>query len=326
MAERATHMPVMAPEVLDAIAPTDSDIIVDGTFGAGGYTEAFLKAADCKVYGIDRDGDAIARGKTLERDYAGRLHLIEGRFADMDALLAERGVGAVNGVALDLGISSTQLDDPERGLSFQADGYLDMRLSRGSSDEPTAADIIANSDEVTLADLIWRYGDERKSRSIAKAIVEARRTAPITRTLQLADIVARVVGRDKRRKTHPATKTFQALRIYCNDELGQLERGLQAAERLLAPLGRLVVVSFHSLEDRIVKSFLRQRSGSLPRKSRYLPSIPNSRAATFSLHARGAQKPGDDEIRRNPRARSARLRAATRTDAAPWPPGTEVTV
>lgn len=326
MTERATHMPVMASEVLEAIAPKDSDIIVDGTYGAGGYAKAYLDASQCTVYGIDRDGDAIERGRTLERAYSGRLHLIEGRFADMEALLSARGIESVDGIDLDLGISSTQLDDPERGLSFQSDGPLDMRMSRTSDDDPSAAEIIANADEFALADLIWRYGDERKSRSIAKAIVEARSAAPITRTLQLAEIVSRVVGRDKRRKTHPATKTFQALRIYCNDELGQLERGLQAAERLLAPLGRLAVVSFHSLEDRIVKSFLRQRSGSLPRKSRYLPSPPNSRAATFSLHSRSARKPSDTEISRNPRARSARLRAATRTDAPAWPTGAEVLV
>lgn len=325
MTEMRVHEPVMVSEVVATLAPSDGDIIVDGTFGAGGYAKAYLDAAQCTVYGIDRDAEAIERGRALERDYDGRLHLVEGRFADMEALLGARGVGSVNAVGLDIGISTIQLDDPDRGLSFQVDGPLDMRMSRTSSDDPTAAEIIANSDEVALADLIWRYGEERKSRSIAKAIVEARRGAPITRTLQLADIVARVVGRDKRRKTHPATKTFQALRIYCNDELGQLERGLQAAERLLAPLGRLVVVSFHSLEDRIVKSFLRQRSGSLPRKSRYLPSSPSSRAATFSLTSRGAQKPSDAEIDRNPRARSARLRAATRTEAPAWPAGAEVT-
>ena len=326
MTEPTAHLPVMASEVLEVIAPNDLETIVDGTYGAGGYAKAYLNSAQCTVYGIDRDADAIERGRPLEHGYGGRLHLVEGCFADMEALLGARGIKSVSGIGLDLGISSTQLDDPNRGLSFQIDGYLDMRMSRGTSDDPTAAEVIANTDEVALADLIWRYGDERKSRSIAKAIVEARRAVPITRTLQLADLVARVVGRDKRRKTHPATKTFQALRIYVNDELGQLERGLQAAERLLAPLGHLAVVSFHSLEDRIVKRFLRQRSGSLPRKSRYLPASPNSRAATFSLHSRGAQKPSDAEIFSNPRARSARLRAATRTNAPAWPSGAEVMV
>lgn len=320
MSKARAHHPVMLREVLAAIAPGDGDVIVDGTFGAGGYATAFLEAARCAVYGIDRDADALKRGKVLGERYSGRLKVLRGKFADMVRLLEGEGVSAANGVALDLGVSSMQLDDPERGFSFQADGPLDMRMG-GASDPDTesAASVVASIDETGLADLIWRYGDERKSRAIAKAIVEARRETPITRTRQLADIVARAVGRRGKAKIHPATRTFQALRIYVNDELGQLEKGLEAAERLLAPQGRLAVVSFHSLEDRIVKSFLRQRSGSVPRTSRYLPSPPNSRTATFSLQFSGAQKPSNDETAENARARSARLRAATRTEAPPWP-------
>lgn len=326
MSNARAHHPVMLGEVIAAIAPQDGDIIVDGTFGAGGYSAAFLEAARCVVYGIDRDEGALERGKALGARHTGRLKVLRGKFADMVRLLEAEGVSAANGVALDLGVSSMQLDDPERGFSFQNDGPLDMRMG-GASDPDTrsAASVIASVDETGLADLIWRYGEERKSRAIAKAIVAARREVPITRTRQLADIVARAVRRKGRDKIHPATRTFQALRIYVNDELGQLEKGLQAAERLLAPQGRLAVVSFHSLEDRIVKSFLRQRSGSVPRTSRYLPSPPNSRTATFSLQFRGAQKPSNDETAKNARARSARLRAATRTEAPAWPaPDTEL--
>ncbi len=320
MSKVRAHHPVMLGEVLAAIVPQDGDTIVDGTFGAGGYATAFLEAARCTVYGIDRDEAALEHAKALGGRYSGRLKVLRGKFADMVRLLDAEGVSAANGVALDLGVSSMQLDDPARGFSFRNDGPLDMRMG-GARDPDTqsAASVVASIDEVGLADLIWRYGEERKSRKIAKAIVEARREVPITRTRQLADIVARAIKRKGRDKIHPATRTFQALRIYVNDELGQLEQGLQAAERLLAPQGRLAVVSFHSLEDRIVKSFLRQRSGSVPRVSRYLPSPPNSRTATFSLQFRGAQKPGDDEIAQNARARSARLRAATRTAAPAWP-------
>lgn len=326
MSNARAHHPVMLGEVLAAIAPQDGDVIVDGTFGAGGYSAAFLEAAQCAVYGIDRDEGALVRGKTLGGRYTGRLKVLRGKFADMVRLLEAEGVSAANGVALDLGVSSMQLDDPERGFSFRNDGPLDMRMGGASNpDTQSAASVIASIDETGLADMIWRYGEERKSRSIAKAIVAARREVPITRTRQLADIVSRAVKRKGRDKIHPATRTFQALRIFVNDELGQLEKGLQAAERLLAPQGRLAVVSFHSLEDRIVKSFLRQRSGSVPRTSRYLPSPPNSRTATFSLQFRGAQKPSNDETAENARARSARLRAATRTEAPAWPtPDTEI--
>lgn len=326
MSNARAHHPVMLGEVLAAIAPQDGDVIVDGTFGAGGYSAAFLEAAQCAVYGIDRDEGALVRGKTLGGRYTGRLKVLRGKFADMVRLLEAEGVSAANGVALDLGVSSMQLDDPERGFSFQNDGPLDMRMGGAiNPDTQSAASVIASIDETGLADMIWRYGEERKSRSIAKAIVAARREVPITRTRQLADIVSRAVKRKGRDKIHPATRTFQALRIFVNDELGQLEKGLQAAERLLAPQGRLAVVSFHSLEDRIVKRFLRQRSGSVPRTSRYLPSPPNSRTATFSLQFRGAQKPSNDETAENARARSARLRAATRTEAPAWPtPDTEI--
>ena len=252
----------------------------------------------------------------MAAEYPGRLHLIEGRFGDMDRLLAERNVTLVDGIALDIGVSSPQLDEAERGFSFRADGPLDMRMGR---DGPTAADIVNETDETALADIIWRLGEERKSRRVAHAIVEARKASPISRTLELAEIVRRAVPKS-RDGIDPATRTFQALRIHVNDELGELDRALAAAERLLAPGGRLAVVAFHSLEDRRVKAFLRSRAGSSPRVSRHLPvAREEGRAPTFTLLKTGAIKPSSEETAANPRARSARLRGAERTEAPAWP-------
>lgn len=314
------HAPVMLDEIVAAIAPRDGDIIVDGTFGWGGYTRGLLEAADCTVMGIDRDPSAQDRADVIAAEFPGRFTFLPGRFGDMEALTAGAGVDALQGVALDLGVSSMQLDDPERGFSFQKDGPLDMRMAGAQeADASAASDVVNGEEEAEIARIIWLYGEERNSRRIAKAIVAARKAEPITRTLQLADIVARANGGVQPHKMHPATRTFQALRIHVNDELGQLEAGLRAAERLLAPEGRLAVVSFHSLEDRIVKTFLRDRGGLAPDSSRHLPALPNRRPPSFRLISRGAIKPSDAEVDRNPRARSARLRAAIRTGNAAWP-------
>ena len=310
------HRPVMLTEVLAVLSPRPGRVYVDGTFGAGGYSRAILDAADCAVWAIDRDPDAIRRGEDMAAEYPGRLHLIHGRFGEMDRLLAERNVTLVDGIALDIGVSSPQLDEAERGFSFRADGPLDMRMG---AEGPSAADAVNELDETTLADIIWRLGEERKSRRVAHAIVEARKESPITRTLALAEIVRRAVPKS-RDGIDPATRTFQALRIHVNDELGELDRALAAAERLLAPGGRLAVVAFHSLEDRRVKAFLRSRAGHAPRASRHLPMAQEEgRAPTFTLIKTGAIKPGTEETAANPRARSARLRGAERTQAPAWP-------
>ncbi|BBK44221.1 ribosomal RNA small subunit methyltransferase H [Allostella vacuolata] len=309
------HVPVMLREVLDALAPRAGAIYVDGTFGAGGYAGAILDRADCRVWGIDRDPAAIARGRAMAGRYGDRLSLVEGCFGDMDRLLGEHGVARVDGVTLDLGVSSPQIDSPERGFSFRHDGPLDMRMGQ---DGPTAADLVATTEERDMADIIFRYGEERHARRVARAIVDARSHGPISRTSALAEIVRRAVPRSND-GIDPATRTFQALRIAVNDEMGELARGLDAAERLLAPGGRLAVVSFHSLEDRAVKAFLRQRSSG-PDGSRHLPPVERP-APSFRLLGGKAIRPADDETRANPRARSARLRAAERTAAAPWPVG-----
>jgi 16S rRNA (cytosine1402-N4)-methyltransferase len=306
------HIPVLLTEVVAALAPRDGGIYVDGTFGRGGYARAILSAADCTVWGIDRDPAAIAAGAALAREFQGRLTMIEGPFGSMDTLMNEAGVGQVDGVTLDLGVSSPQIDDPARGFSFRADGPLDMRMGNHGT---TAADAVNSMDETELANVIFRLGEERLSRRVARAIVQARTQAPIERTAQLADIVRRVVPKSKD-GIDPATRTFQALRLHVNDELGELDRGLIAAERLLRPGGRLAVVSFHSLEDRQVKEFLRQRSGNAPAPSRHAPVETGAPAApSFHLISRKPVTPGEAELSNNPRARSARLRAAERTKA-----------
>jgi len=315
----AGHKPVMLAEVIAALNPRDGAIYVDGTFGGGGYGAAILAAADCRLFGIDRDPGAIARGAAVAARYPGRLTLVEGRFGDMARLLSAEGVAAVDGVALDLGVSSYQLDDPARGFSFREDGPLDMRMGPGG---PSAADVVNGYEAARLADIIRRYGEERRARQIARAIVEARSQAPITRTGALAEIVRGCFPpprRGERAAIDPATRTFQALRIHVNDELGELSRGLAAAEALLGAGGHLAVVSFHSLEDRLVKDFLRARSDLAPRGSRHRPDGPAGPAPTFDEVSRRPRRPGPAEIAGNPRARSARLRTGRRTAAPPWP-------
>ena len=300
------HLPVMLHEVLEAIEPRDGASYVDGTFGGGGYSRAILEAADCRVLGIDRDPDAIARGQALVAHFGGRLTLVQGAFSEMDAL-----AGASDGVVLDLGVSSFQFDEPARGFSFREDGPLDMRMSRSGT---SAADLVNTADEKTLTDVLVRYGEERQARRIARAIVAAR---PVTRTAALAEIVARALGPAALRlPIHPATRTFQALRIQVNDELGELERGLDAAARLLKPRLKKAAasgqVAFHSLEDRIVKRFLVAHSDQAPRGSRHAPDGARGEAPSFHILTPRPCLPTDAEIARNPRARSARLRAAER--------------
>ena len=306
------HVPVMLEEVMAVLGPRDDGIYVDGTFGGGGYSAALLARAKCRVYGIDRDPEAIARGHEMARRYDGRLTLIHGRFSEMDTLLEARGVARADGIALDIGVSTFQFDDGGRGFSFSSDGPLDMRMD--SSGGETAANLINSLPEDDLVGILHRYGEERRARSLARAIVAAR---PITRTQELAEIAERVVGRGAQ-KIHPATRTFQALRIAVNDELGELERGLETAERVLKPQGRLAVVSFHSLEDRIVKQFLAERSGRIARGSRHVPEVRSAHAPTFIAAGKNPQTPTAEEVRANPRARSARLRAAERTAASAW--------
>ena len=306
------HVPVMAREVVDALQPRDGGRYLDGTFGAGGYTTAMLDRADCQVIAIDRDPDAIAAGQALAERYAPRLRLIEGRFGDMADLLSAEGVEDVDGVALDLGVSSMQFDQADRGFSFRASGPLDMRMEKSGA---SAADLVNESDETELADIIWRYGEERRSRRVARAIVEARRTKRIDTTGELAEIVRRAVGPQGRDESDPATRTFQALRIAVNDELGELERGLAAAEQVLAPGGRLAIVSFHSLEDRAVKEFVRARAGRTPGPSRHAPPRAGEQDATLRDLTRKPMVPSDAEVAANPRARSARLRVAEKLAA-----------
>ena len=316
-----THRPVMAAAVVEALAPRDGGVYVDATFGRGGYSRAILDAADCTVWALDRDPEAIAAGAALADHYAGRLHLIEGRFGTLDTQLDARGALPVDGIAFDLGVSSPQLDEAGRGFSFSHDGPLDMRMDGGGA---TAADIVNELSESELARIIREYGEDRKARRIAKAIVRAREAGRITRTRELAGIIRAAAGPKKSHDIDPATRSFQALRIHVNDELDELDSGLRAAERALATSGRLVVVAFHSLEDRRVKQFLRQRSGDRPRASRHSP-VAETQAyppATFRLVTRSARKPDSREAAANPRARSARLRAAERTAAPVWPADT----
>jgi 16S rRNA (cytosine1402-N4)-methyltransferase len=313
--EGGGHVPVLLDEVVDLLAPRDGGIYVDGTFGEGGHSRAILAAARCTVWGIDRDPDAVARGERLARTWGGRLRVLAGRFGEMARLLARHAVPAVDGVALDLGVSSAQLYDPARGFSFRLDGPLDMRMDR---EGPTAGDLVNTLEEERLAHIIHAYGEERFARRIARAIVAARAAAPIETTGRLAAIIRGAV-RPSQNGLDPATRTFQALRIQANDELGELDRGLAAAETLLRPGGRLAVIAFHSLEDRRVKRFLRARSAAGRSASRLLPGEPPSRAPSFLPLTKRPIRPSAEEVGRNPRARSARLRAAERTAAAAWP-------
>jgi 16S rRNA (cytosine1402-N4)-methyltransferase len=311
-----THIPVLLTEVVAGLNPKDGARYIDGTFGLGGYTKALLSAADCRVFAIDRDPQALVRGGELAEASQDQLLLIEGLFGDMDRLARDHGAETVDGVALDLGVSSPQLDQAERGFSFRQDGPLDMRMS---TEGLSAADVVNDESEEDLANIIYTFGEERHSRRIAKAIVTARTMGTITRTGQLADLVRGVVPRPRKPDAiDPATRTFQAIRIYVNDELGEIDRGLSAAERVLAPGGRLAVVSFHSLEDRRIKNFLRERSGNIPRPSRHLPDNAPARAPTFRALTRRPTTAGPEELAQNPRSRSAKLRLAERTDAPAW--------
>ena len=309
------HLPVLLDAVLAALMPADGAVYLDGTFGAGGYSAALLAAAQCRVVAIDQDPEAVRGGDALMVRHPGRLRVIEGRFGDMARLVGEVMPGPVAGVALDLGVSSMQLDGAERGFSFRLDGPLDMRMGDAGT---TAADLVADLSEDALTDLIRSLGEERFARRVARAIIAARQQGPIRRTGELARIVRAAIP-TREPGLDPATRTFQALRIAVNDELGELDRGLASAERVLMPGGRLAVVAFHSLEDARVKSFLRQRSGVAPATSRHAPPSPAAPPPSFRLLTRRAVRPSADEIRRNPRARSARLRAAERTAAPPWP-------
>jgi 16S rRNA (cytosine1402-N4)-methyltransferase len=308
------HLPVMLAEVLATLAPRDGATLLDCTFGGGGYAAAILESAPrCTLYAMDRDPDAIARGAALVARHAPRLHLIEGRFGDMLDLLAARGVTALDGVVMDLGVSSFQLDQAERGFSFRADGPLDMRMEKAG---PSAADLVNTLPEPELADILYRLGEERFSRRIARAIVARRAEQPFATTGDLAALVRSKVPRDPS-GIDGATRSFQALRLAVNDELGEVERGLAAAATLLAPGGRLVVVAFHSLEDRIAKRFMAEAAGRGSRTSRHDPGALAQRAAPrFRLLTPRALRPSEAETRDNPRARSARLRALERLEEA----------
>ena len=311
----APHIPVLMDEVVVALAPAPGETIVDATFGAGGYTRALL-AAGARVIAFDRDPDAIAAGQAAALE---GLTLVHADFSAMVAALADLGEEQVDGVTMDIGVSSMQLDQAGRGFSFQSDGPLDMRMSQ---EGPSAANFLNEADEAVIADVIYRYGDEPKSRRIARAIVAAR---PLVRTGDLATVVRRALGYKPHDKKDPATRTFQAIRIHVNRELDELAEGLAAAERVLRPGGRLAVVTFHSLEDRMVKRFLRDRSGGAPAGSRHAPQAAAPAAPSFESVGRGIRA-GETEVAANPRARSATLRMARRTAAPAWTVQVEVSV
>ncbi|API59301.1 16S rRNA (cytosine(1402)-N(4))-methyltransferase [Tardibacter chloracetimidivorans] len=307
----APHVPVLLAEVMRGLALNAGDVLVDGTFGAGGYTRAALAAGAGHVWAFDRDPNAIAEGRSLEDGSDGRLTLIHDRFSNMVSALGARGVAEVDAVTFDIGVSSMQLDRAERGFSFQSDGPLDMRME---GEGPSAADFLNTADESMIADVIFALGEEPKARRIARAIVHAR---PIERTGQLADIVRKATGHRPGEPKDPATRTFQAIRIHVNRELEELDEGLRAAERMLKPGGRLAVVSFHSLEDRVVKRFLRDRSGKAPGASRHMPLTGSGPQPSFEAVAKPVRA-GEAELKTNPRARSATLRVARRTAANSW--------
>ena len=320
----ARHIPVLLSEVVAALAPIASQDFIDGTFGAGGYTSALLEAGAARVVAIDRDPNAICGGLDLLARHPGRLTLRQGCFRDLERYAAEAGLNGADGVVLDIGVSSMQLDDPERGFSFQADGPLDMRMSEVGA---SAADVVNTASEAELADIFFHLGEERRARAIARAIVADRRAKPFARTSDLAHLIERIIGRGREPGRHPATRAFQALRIHVNDELGELAQALVAAEAVLKPGGRLCVVTFHSLEDRIVKTFLKERAGREAAPSRHAaPVAAPARVPSFQFVNHRPLSPSEDEIARNPRARSARLRSAVRTTAPAWggpfrPPG-----
>lgn len=312
---QAGHIPVMLHEVLEELQPKKDGVYVDGTFGAGGYTRAILNAADCIVYAIDRDPDAMIRAQHMAKEFPNRLFPLHGRFGNLADLLKAANIELIDGLVLDIGVSSIQLSEAARGFSFQNDGPLDMRMEKSGL---SAADVVNDTSESELADIIYNFGEERASRRIAKKIVTTRTQAPIKTTRQLAEIVHSVLPQHPGLKTDTATRTFQALRIYVNDELGELTRALDAAEKLLVPEGRLVVVSFHSLEDGIVKHFLKMRSGKGGNVSRHLPEVKPVFLPTFQQMHAGRIKASSAETTANPRARSATLRSGIRTSSPPW--------
>jgi 16S rRNA (cytosine1402-N4)-methyltransferase len=307
------HVPVLLHEAMEALDPRAGGLYVDGTFGGGGYARALLDRG-VRVIALDRDPSAVQAGAELAASSGGRLELVEARFGELDEVTRRLGVDAVDGVVLDIGVSSMQLDEAARGFSLRFDAPLDMRM--GGSGR-SAADILRDEDEATIADILFHFGEERAARRIARAIVADRKTKPFTSTLDLAGLVARVAPARRGELTHPATRTFQALRIAVNDELAELVSGLTVAERLLKPGGRLAVVTFHSLEDRIVKQFLAGRSGRGRAASRRLPGEPAEAEPTFDVPRGQPVEPSEAETRENPRSRSAKLRFGVRTSAAP---------
>ncbi len=309
----ARHVPVMLPEVLAALAPERGGIFIDGTFGAGGYTRAILAKGATQVVAIDRDPSAIAAGQAMADEFGGRLKLVQGTFSSLRDIAAELGLTNVQGVVLDIGVSSMQIDQAERGFSFLRDGPLDMRMAQAG---PSAKDYVNTLDAAELADIIFILGEEPRARAIARAIVKARTEAPLLTTLELVKAIERATGPQRAtERTHPATRTFQALRIHVNAELDELSQALVAAEEILAEGGRLVVVTFHSLEDRIVKRFFAARSGKQPQASRHQPQLAPPPPMSFTQTERGAIEASESEARSNPRARSAKLRFAIRTAA-----------
>jgi 16S rRNA (cytosine1402-N4)-methyltransferase len=308
------HLPVLLHEVVEALAPGPGTRIVDATFGAGGYSRALLEVG-AQVLALDRDPTARRFAGPLEAAFPDRFRLLETRFSELEGALDAAGWTGCDAIVFDIGVSSMQLDEAGRGFSFMRDGPLDMRMG---GEGPTAADLVNETEPAELARLFWVYGEERASRRITQFLARRRAAAPFTRTLELADEIERAVGGRKGAPTHPATRVFQALRIAVNDELGELEAGLAAAERVLPAGGRLAVVTFHSLEDRIVKAFLTERAGRTPAGSRHLPQAPKGAEASFELQFNGHRGPGAVELAENPRARSAKLRAAIRTAAPVW--------
>jgi 16S rRNA (cytosine1402-N4)-methyltransferase len=308
------HAPVLIAEVIEALSPTSGDLMIDATFGAGGYTRAIL-ATGADVIGLDRDPTVQPHAEAVANDFPGKFQLVRTPFSGLAEAFADSGKPRLDGAVFDIGVSSMQLDQAERGFSFMRDGPLDMRMS---DEGLTAADIVNTYDHGPLAHLIKLYGEERQSGRIATSILRRRLVQPFTRTLDLADVIEKALGGRRGAPTHPATRTFQALRIAVNDELGELEAGLAAAEASLSPGGRLAVVTFHSLEDRIVKAFFTERSGNAPGGSRHAPVAIETRKPSFTMLFKGAREAGEEELAANPRARSARLRAGVRTDAPVW--------
>ncbi|MEQ7156397.1 16S rRNA (cytosine(1402)-N(4))-methyltransferase RsmH [Brevundimonas aurifodinae] len=308
------HAPVLLAEVIEALSPKPGDVVIDATFGAGGYTRAIL-ATGAEVIGLDRDPSVRPHADAVANDFPGKFQLVRTPFSGLSEAFAGTGKPRLDGAVFDIGVSSMQLDQGERGFSFMRDGPLDMRMS---SEGESAADIVNGWDHGPLAHILKQYGDERQSGRIATAILRRRASQPFTRTLDLAEVVEKALGGRRGAPTHPATRTFQALRIAVNDELGELTAGLEAAEATLSPGGRLAVVTFHSLEDRIVKAFLTERSGNSPGGSRHAPALIETRKPSFTLQFKGAREAGEAELAANPRARSARLRAAVRTEAPAW--------